>query len=308
MAKDTGPSRKERRRAAKLRRAALNQLAGGKKPRRLRIGARLRNYFLTGLIIVGPVAITIQLILWVIGWVDDQVKPLLPDVERWVRQLIPDQYITPELKEFSIPGLGLLFSILGLMLIGALAANLFGRTIISYGEMMVGRMPVVRNIYRALKQIFETVLSQRGTSFQQVGLIEYPRRGLYSIVFISTETKGEIQHKRQTAEDLVSVFLPTTPNPTSGYLLFVPRSDIQFLDMSVEDAAKMVISAGLVVPNHEPEGAAINASTPPPPVGAVGNAEVASNSEITVNDAGAAAEQPKEDAPAAPVAVRIDNG
>ncbi len=203
-------------------------------------GARLRNYFLTGLIVVGPVGITLYVVWWFINLIDAWVKPLVPAIYN------PDTYL-----HFPIPGIGLLFAIIGLTIIGALTANLFGRTLLSYGEMMVGRMPVVRNVYRALKQIFETVLSQSSNSFQQVGLIEYPRQGLYAIVFVSKQTKGEVSEI--VADDtLVSVFLPTTPNPTSGYLLFVPKQDVVILDMSVEDAAKMVISAGLV----EPEGQA----------------------------------------------------
>lgn len=205
-----------------------------------RIGARLRNYFLTGLIIVGPVGITIYILWWFVGLIDAWVKPWVP------QQYLPENYLP-----FSVPGVGLIFAILGLMLIGALAANLFGRTIVSWGEMMLDRMPIVRNVYRALKQIFETVLSKSSASFQKVGLIEYPRRGIYSLVFISTETKGEITQKLDDGDGLLSVFLPTTPNPTSGFLLFVPRRDVLILDMSVEEAAKMVISAGLVVPDYQ---------------------------------------------------------
>ncbi|MEE9587441.1 MAG: DUF502 domain-containing protein [Hyphomicrobiaceae bacterium] len=223
--------------------AALARLAEADRGRgSLHVGARLRNYFLTGLIIVGPVSITLYIVWWFINVIDAWVKPLVPDIYN------PDTYLP-----FSLPGVGLIFATFILMVIGALAANLFGRTLISYSEMMLGRMPVVRNVYRALKQIFETVLSQSSTSFQKVGIIEWPREGLYAIVFISTETKGEIAHKWEGETELLSVFLPTTPNPTSGYLLFVPRGDIIELDMSVEDAAKMVISAGLVTPAHQEE-------------------------------------------------------
>ncbi len=205
-----------------------------------RIGAKLRNYFLTGLIIVGPVGITIYILWWFVNLIDAWVKPLIP------HQYLPETYLP-----FSVPGVGLIFAILGLMVVGALAANLFGRTIVSWGEMMLDRMPIVRSVYRALKQIFETVLSQSSASFQQVGLIEYPRKGIYSLVFISTQTRGEIATRMSEHDGMLSVFLPTTPNPTSGFLLFVPRRDVLVLDMSVEEAAKMVISAGLVVPNHQ---------------------------------------------------------
>lgn len=204
------------------------------------IGSRLRNYFLTGLIIVGPVGITLYVMWWFINLVDAWVKPWVPQV------YLPETYLP-----FTVPGVGLIFSITILIIIGALTANLFGRTLVGYGELMLDRMPIVRNVYRALKQIFETVLSQSSSSFQKVGLIEYPRKGLYAIVFVSTTTKGEIDRKIREGETLLSIFLPTTPNPTSGFLLFVPEQDVLLLDMSVEEAAKLVISAGLVVPKFQ---------------------------------------------------------
>ena len=219
---------------------SLHRLAGTAERGPFRLGARLRNYFLTGLIIVGPVGITVYVLWWFVTLVDTWVKPWLP-----VRYL-PETYLP-----FTVPGVGLIFSITALMIIGALTANLFGRTLVSYGEMMLDRMPVVRNVYRALKQIFETVLSQSSSSFQKVGIIEYPRKGLYAIIFVSTTTSGEIDHKVREGETLLSIFLPTTPNPTSGFLLFVPEEDVIILDMSVEEAAKLVISAGLVVPSHQ---------------------------------------------------------
>ena len=202
-------------------------------------GTRLRNYFLTGLIIVGPISITIYIVWGFINFVDDWIKPLIPVAYN------PETYLP-----FAIPGAGLIFAIFGIIVIGALTANLFGRSLVSVGEAIVDRMPVVRNVYNALKQIFETVLSQSNSSFKNVGLIEYPRKGLYCIVFISTETSGELKAKWTGGDDPVSVFLPTTPNPTSGYLLFVPRKDITILDMSVEEGAKLVISAGLVTPKY----------------------------------------------------------
>ena len=149
---------------------------------------RLRNYFFTGLIVVGPVSITVYIIWALISFVDGWVKPLLPAI--W----------QPETYGLSVPGIGVAFSILILIIVGAFVANLFGRTIIGFGEQIVSRMPVVRGVYGALKQIFETVLSQSQTSFQKVGIIEYPRRGLYSIVFVSTPTTGEIHHKCNPSE------------------------------------------------------------------------------------------------------------
>lgn len=204
------------------------------------LATKLRNYFLTGIIVAAPIAITMYITLWVINLIDSLIKPLVPSIYN------PESYLP-----FSIPGIGLLFAICGLTFLGALTANLFGRSVVSYGELILGRMPVIRNLYNALKQIFETILSQGNNNFQQAGLIEYPSSGTYAIVFLSTVVKGEIQERIKPGEELVCVFLPTTPNPTSGFLLFLPRRNVTILDMSVEDAAKMVISAGLIAPAYD---------------------------------------------------------
>jgi uncharacterized membrane protein len=211
------------------------------KQKRLGAGRRLRNYFLTGLIIVAPLAITAYLTWTFIGWVDSWVKPYIPAIYN------PDYYLP-----FAVPGFGLLTALFLITMIGFLTANLVGRSIISFGESLLDRMPLVRSLYKGLKQIFQTVLAEQSGSFKQAALIEYPRRGLWSIVFIATDTKGEV-NSRLPEDDSMSVFLPTTPNPTSGFLLFVPRKDVIVLDMSVEEAAKMVISAGLVSPDYPPD-------------------------------------------------------
>ncbi len=200
--------------------------------------ARLRTYFLTGFVVAAPIAITVYLTWWFVSLFDAWIKPFVPP------DFNPDNYLP-----FSVPGVGLILALFGITVIGALTANLFGRTLVAYWESVLDRMPVVRNVYRALKQIFETVLAQSKSSFREVILIEYPRRGLYAIAFVSRDTIGEIPVKAEDG-DMVSVFLPTTPNPTSGFLLFVPLRDVIKLDMSVEQAAKLVISAGLVVPPH----------------------------------------------------------
>lgn len=204
-----------------------------------RIGAvaRLRNNFVTGIVVIGPLAITIYLARAFIEWVDGTVKPLIPSV--WN----PDTYLP-----FALPGFGLLVALIGLTMLGALTASLVGRSLISYGESLVDRTPFVRPVYKTLKQVFETVASNRSNSFAQAGLIEWPRKGLWSIVFISAPARGEIADKLGPEADHLTVFIPTTPNPTGGYIMFVPRSDVRILDMSVEDAAKLVISAGLVMP------------------------------------------------------------
>lgn len=212
-----------------------------------RLFARLRTYFLTGFVVAAPIAITVYLTWWFVSLFDSWIKPFVPP------GFNPDNYLP-----FSVPGVGLLLALFWITVIGALTANLFGRTIVAYWESVLDRMPVVRNVYRALKQIFETVLAQSSSSFREVVLIEYPRKGLYAIAFVSRDTIGEIPVKLDNG-DLVSVFLPTTPNPTSGFLLFVPIKDVVKLDMSVEQAAKLVISAGLVVPDHNGESEGIQA-------------------------------------------------
>jgi uncharacterized membrane protein len=212
----------------------------GTEPTSSHLGARLRGYFLTGLIVVGPVAITIYVVWWFINLVDAWVKPLIP------KAYLPETYLP-----FSVPGVGLIVGIFGLMVIGALTANLFGRTIVSYGEMMLDRMPVVRGVYRLLKQIFQTIFSKSGTSFKRVGVIEFPRKGLYALVFVSGDPPGEVKDKLGNGEALMTVFMPNAPNPTTGFVLFMPAKDVTLLDMPIEDGAKMVVSAGLVAPQQD---------------------------------------------------------
>ena len=215
--------------------------------KRGRFATRLRNYFLTGLVIAAPISITIYLTWSFVNAVDRFVKPLIPRVYN------PETYLP-----FGLPGLGLIFAVFFLILLGFLTASFIGRTIVGFGESVVDGMPFVRTIYRALKQIFETVLSQTNNSFQLVGLLEYPRKGVWAIVFVSTDASGEIPHKvaAHTGEEepMMAVFMPSTPNPTTGFLMMVPEKDVVILDMSVEEAAKFVISAGLVTPDYVPQG------------------------------------------------------
>lgn len=209
------------------------------------MGTRLRNYFLTGLVIVGPVTITIYIAWWFINIVDAWIKPFLPRVYN------PETYLP-----FYIPGFGVIVVILGLTMVGALAANLLGRTLISYGELMVGRMPIVRNVYRTMKQIFESVITASGPDqpVQKVGLIEFPSKGIWSIVFVTGETSGAVQAglPETAEEDMLSVFMPTGIVPPTGFVCFIPRREVTLLDMSMEDAAKVIISGGMVMPErHE---------------------------------------------------------
>lgn len=200
------------------------------------LAQRLRGDFLTGLVVVLPIFLTVYIVDLLVGFVDAKVIPL-----------IPTQYNPQNVFGRNIFGLGLVIFVVFTTLVGALTKGFFGGRIIHYGERLVERMPIVRSIYNALKQIVETMLSQSGTSFQQACLIEYPRKGIWAVAFVSTSARGEIVTKSGEPE-MMSVFLPTTPNPTSGFLLFVPRRDVVMLDMTIEEAAKLIISAGLVAP------------------------------------------------------------
>ena len=202
--------------------------------------ARLRAYFLTGVIVTAPISITIFLVWQFVSFVDSQVGGLIPE------RYNPETYLP-----FSLPGLGLLVMLAFLTLVGMLTAGLAGRTLVRLGERLLSRMPIVRSVYGTLKQIFETVLAQSSRSFREVVLIEYPRRGIGAIGFVTGPTRGEVQDKAD--EELVNVFLPTTPNPTSGFLLFVPRKDLIHLDMSIEEGIKLVISGGIVAPPRDGE-------------------------------------------------------
>ncbi|WP_111430083.1 DUF502 domain-containing protein [Rhodobacteraceae bacterium DSL-40] len=213
---------------------------------------RLRGDFLTGLVVVLPVFLTIYLLWATIGFIDAKVIPL-----------IPNRYNPENVFGRNIFGFGVVVFLTFTTLVGALTKGFIGRKILHTGERMVERMPIVRSLYNGLKQIVETIFSQTNNSFQNACLIEYPRKGLWAVAFVSTDTSGEIR-ERAGADELVSVFLPTTPNPTSGFLLFVPREDIVYLDMSIEEAAKLIISAGLVEPPYPRAAPARGAKSPPP--------------------------------------------
>ncbi|MDW6023040.1 DUF502 domain-containing protein [Mesorhizobium sp. BAC0120] len=215
---------------------------------------RLRNYFLTGFIVCAPLAITAYIAWSFIGWVDSWVKPYIP------YRYNPDTYLP-----FPVPGFGLIVALVLITLIGFLTANFIGRSIIRYGESLLSRMPFVRSIYSALKQIFETVLSHKSDMFSKVGIVEYPRKGVWSIVFVASEKDTEINEKLNSRDDpMIAVFMPCTPNPTTGFLMYVRKSEIVELDMTIEEAAKLVISAGLVAPEYQVPGAAQPVSVPLP--------------------------------------------
>ena len=222
--------------------------------------SRLRSNFLAGLIIVAPIGLTLWLIYTVVGWIDSWVWPFVPDAYQPNAML--NRYFVPEGGDpwnINVRGIGVVIFLMFTVIVGWLGKGLIGRSFLRWAERIVDRMPVVRSIYNGAKQIAETVFSQRDTSFDKACLVEYPRKGIWAVAFISTSAKGEVREKLPGEEDIATVFLPTTPNPTSGFLLFLPRRDVIELDMSVEDAAKLVISAGLVYPNGKdpktpPEG------------------------------------------------------
>ena len=203
--------------------------------RQVSVAARLRTYLLTGILVTAPIGITIYLAWAFIDFVDTTVTPLIP------AQYQPERYL-----KFSVPGLGILIVTIGLILVGFLTASYLGRALIGMGERLVDRMPVVRTVYSALKQILETVIKQSSNAFRQCVLVEYPRKGLWVVAFVTAETSGEI--RRLLDQELISVFVPTTPNPTSGFIIFAPKEDLIYLDMSIEEGMKLVVSAGMVSP------------------------------------------------------------
>lgn len=197
---------------------------------------RLRGNFLTGLVVVLPVFLTIYVIWGLVGLVDARVIPL-----------IPKQYNPENVFGRNIFGLGLLVFVVFTTLVGAMTKGYLGARIVRSGEGLVERMPIIRSIYNALKQIAETLFNKQNTAFQQACLIEYPRKGLWSLAFVAASTRGEVPEKIGEP-DMLSVFRPSTPNAMSGFMLFVPRRDVIMLDMSVEEAAKLVVSGGMVNP------------------------------------------------------------
>jgi uncharacterized membrane protein len=193
---------------------------------------RIRSWFFTGILVTAPVLLTVYITWAAIQLIDGQVVSLLPVLKDW--------------NTLQIPGVGLVIGVILITLIGALAAGFLGRWIIRLGESLLNRMPVVRTIYGASKQILETIISSQSDAFREVVLVEYPRKELWVIGFVTGGTKGEV--RRLVDSDMVNVFVPTTPNPTSGFLLFCPRSEVIFMQMSVEEAVKLVVSGGIVTP------------------------------------------------------------
>jgi uncharacterized membrane protein len=210
------------------------------------LGARLRTWFFTGLVIFGPVAVTLYIAWWFIDTIDNWVKPLAP------ASLWPDSYLP-----IHVPGFGVVIALIGLTLLGFLAANIAGRTLVRIGESLLDRTPVVRGLYKSVKQIFETVFSQSGAQFRKVGLVEFPVKGAWSIVFITSEPAVAVASVLPPGEEMTSVFLPCTPNPTTGFYFYIPKRDVIELAMTPEDAVKLVVSAGVVQPQTQATLAAL---------------------------------------------------
>lgn len=202
------------------------------------IGGRIRNWFLAGVVVAGPLAITVYIVWWFVDTVDTAVRKLVP-LNFW-----PDKFLP-----FRVPGLGVIFAFLALTLLGFLAANLAGRSLIALGEAILGRMPIIRSIYKSVKQVFETIFSQSGTSFRKVGLIEFPVKGTWTLVFISVPPTRSVAAQLPNGEDYVSVFLPCTPNPTTGFYFFLPASAVKEVAMSPDDAVKLIVSCGVINPD-----------------------------------------------------------
>ncbi len=200
----------------------------------------LRTYLVTGLLVWVPLGITVFLIGFMVDFVDRAVL------------FLPEAYRPDNLLGFHVPGIGLVLVIIILFLTGLLAANFFGRRLVKLWESLLHRIPLVRSIYSASKTFAEVVLTDSTDSFKEVLLIEYPRKGLYSLCFQTSTQLGEVQSR--TGEDVICVFVPTTPNPTSGVMIIVPRKDVVRLDMEIEEAVKMVVSLGVVIPEWPREG------------------------------------------------------
>lgn len=195
----------------------------------------LRRYLIAGLLVWVPLGVTLLVVRLLVGWLDGSLL------------LIPEAYRPESLVGFAIPGLGVVLSVLILLITGALVTNLFGRTLVGLWERLLARIPLVRSVYSGAKQLAETMFSGAGQSFRKVLLVEFPRRGLWTIAFLTGTDRGEAQEK--TGKDVINIYVPTTPNPTGGYFVMVPREDVVELDMSVDDGLKMLMSMGAVVPD-----------------------------------------------------------
>ena len=224
------------------------------KPKPLGLFAWLRGRFFAGMVIAAPLAATFFILQFLITWIDNRVKPLLPPL------LQPETY-----TNYAIPGFGVVVLVIALTILGAVTANLVGRSLLSLTDRVLSRIPLVKNVYAAIKQLTEVLANNQQASFDRCVMIEYPKKGSWCIGFVSSHAKGEIGSKLGTQK--VGVFVPTTPNPTSGFLIYVEEEETIPLEMSVEEGAKMILTAGLVVPDFEPPAPAEEPSVAEPQVG-----------------------------------------
>ncbi len=216
--------------------------------------AGLRTNFLTGIIVILPIALTVWLVWWVLGWVDSFVWPFVPSAyhpDAIVNRILGNERGSADWVTVNIRGVGVVIFLLFTVLVGWIAKGLIGRSLITWGEEWVSRLPVVRSVYNAVKQLAETIFTQGDAKFDRMCLVEFPRKDVWSIGFIAPQTRGEMLDKLSALwpdDPVVAIYLPTTPNPTTGYIMWCRKSDVIELDMGVEDAAKLIISAGLVYP------------------------------------------------------------
>ena len=216
-------------------------------------GARIRTWFLTGIVVAGPLVLTGYITWWFVDTVDNAVRKVVP-IRFW-----PDNYLP-----VPLPGFGVIFAFVGLTLLGFVTANIVGRTFITFGEQLLDRTPVIRSIYRGAKQIFETLFSQNGTSFRRVGLVQFPIAGQWTVVFISAPPSATIAAHLPVGEgERVSVFLPCAPNPTTGFYFYLPARDVIEIDVTPEDAAKLIMSCGLIQPEGQATLAALAEASRP---------------------------------------------
>lgn len=205
----------------------------------MRLGAKLRAYLFSGILVTAPVAITFYMAYKFIFWVD-----------RLVNQMLPPQYKFDNVFPYALPGVGLVILIVFLIIVGMFTAGFLGGFLVRLGEWIVNKMPLISSVYSLLKQVFETIFSSKTQAFSKVVMLEYPRKGIWILGFVSSPTKGEV--KKYFDDEMLNVFIPTTPNPTSGFLIFVPKKDTVELKMTVEEGIKFVISGGLVEPESMP--------------------------------------------------------
>jgi uncharacterized membrane protein len=194
----------------------------------------LKNIFITGIIAIIPVGVTLYIFFFLINMMDKLLN------------IIPPRFHPDQVFPFHIPGLGIVFTIILILIVGIIVQSYIGKQFVHLGEWIVSKIPFVNGIYNAVKKLVESILGDKGQSFKKVALIEYPRKGLYSVAFVTGMSEGEIQEK--TVGRSVNLFVPTTPNPTSGFYIMIPESDVIDLDMTVEEAFTLIISGGMISP------------------------------------------------------------